>query len=107
MGHSPHGLHVTDHWFKTHPKSNSHGCFSRVQSAVAKSCEIQSIYPSLRSKLILSMCGNPADVGNHMGSFAILRISVTSYMCAPLRVGMYGKAILYYRIRPIMRTCPN
>ena len=44
--------------------------FSCSQSAVPKSCKIQSIYPSLQGELLLSMHGNPLDIVNHMDKFA-------------------------------------
>ena len=50
----------------------------RTQSAASKSRETQSTYPNLHGELLLRICGKPADVGNHTGSFAILQISIAS-----------------------------
>ena len=75
------------------------------------------------------MSGNPADIDNHMGSFMILWISVTSltgmhhsglapvlqmsttqgwhqsYRCAPLRVGTSLTGVHHSGLAPVLLAC--
>ena len=57
---------VTDQQFTTKLKTDSGDYFSCALSAAPKSRKF--------GELLLSMRGKPAEVDNHMGSFAFLRI---------------------------------